>query len=240
MMNPLTTDLGSSLGPSDEMTTTAMNLDSNGKVKAVVGNLVRNWRLLNSSECNMKFFTNLLNRNISTRDFHSFIRKQADIRKVHKGLDKPMTRNAMRSKLSDACAFAHRQRRIVNNLKKDLLKATGNKKRKQRKIVKQIRNKLNEEKIIQQRKDDDKVQRYTSLQSEMLKVTPAQSIQLPASLDQYRDLKAFGPNPAQSYSYDPPMVYHPSIKLTQDEVSVLSKGPKFAVRQKLVREDFVV
>ena len=239
-MKTLTTDPGSSSDPSVNLTTTAMNQVSNGKVKSVVGRLVRNWRQLLASECNMKLFTNLLNRNISTRDIHSFVQKQADIRKVHKGLDKPMTRAAMRSKLNDAAAFTMRQRRVVNSLKKDLLKATGNKKFVQKRIVKQVRDKLFEERNMQLKNDEDKLQRYAKLQSEMLNEAQPQSVQLPASLEMFRSVKAFGPAPTQEFSQDPPRVYDPSIKLDDDELSILSKGPKFAVRQKLVREDFRV
>ena len=126
-----------------------MNIDSNGEVNLVVSELVKNWRKLISSECNIKFFTSLLNNNISTRDIHSFVQKQAELRKVHKKLDKPMTRCAMRSKLNDACAFSVRQRRLVDKIKKRLLNVIGNKRFKFRRIIKQVRAKLEVEKFSQ-------------------------------------------------------------------------------------------
>ena len=216
-MKTLTTDPGSSSDPSVNLTTTAMNQVSNGKVKSVVGKLVRNWRQLLASDRNMKLFTNLLNRNISTRDIHSFVQKQADIRKVHKGLDKPMTRAAMRSKLNDAAAFTMRQRRVVNSLKKDLLKATGNKKFVQKRIVKQVRDKLFEERNMQLKNDEDKLQRYAKLQSEMLNEAQPQSVQLPASLEMFRSVKAFGSRLPRSSAKT-----HPEFMILQSNLMMMS------------------
>ena len=67
MKNTLTTDLGSPFDPSENLLDAAMNSDSNGKVQAVVSKLVRSWRKLNASECNVKFFNSLLDKNICTR-----------------------------------------------------------------------------------------------------------------------------------------------------------------------------
>ena len=118
-----------------------MNYDSNGKVNSVVSQLVINWRKLIGSECNVHLFATLLKKGISTRDIYSFASKQAKLRKVCKSIDMPLTKTAMRSKLNDACAFSARQRRVVNKLKRELLKATGYKRYKQMKILKQIKEK---------------------------------------------------------------------------------------------------
>ena len=218
----------------------AMNYDSDGKVKPVVSELVKNWRKLNSTECNIKLFTSLLNKNISTRDIHSFVQKQADLRKVHKGLDKPMTRAAMRAKLNDACAFSVRQRRIVEKLKKKLFAATGNKRFKQRKIIMQVRVMLEKEKKSQLFKDEEKVKRYALLQSQVDRDAQTKKLELPASLKDFSSLKAFLPEVPQSLKVEPPKIYDERIVLSDDELKLLSKGPKFAVRQKLLEESFKV
>ena len=141
----------SSVEPLDIMTRA---MDSTGKVNTVVCKLVKNWRLLYSTESNIHLFSNLLSKNICTRDIHSFLFKQAKLRKVHKDMDKPMSRAAMRAKLNDACAFANRQRRVVNQIKRELLKAAGNKKSVQREILKQVRAKLTKEKAEQSKIDE--------------------------------------------------------------------------------------
>jgi len=188
----------------------------------------------------MRLFSKLLSNDISTRDIYSFVRKQADLRRVHKIMDKPMTKAAMKSKLNDACAFSVRQRRVVNKLKLDLLKATGNKRYKCRRILKQIKSKMDQEKSQQSHSDDQKFQRYLSLQSKMIIDTQAKTFRIPASIDQFQDIKAFNVPCDSANEVDPPMVYDKSIVLSSDEISILSKGPKFAVRQKLAKESFKV
>ena len=121
-MTTLTTTDGDVSSPQNlNSLTDAMNMDSYGKAKPVVSQLVYNWRKLMKAECNVNLFTNLLKLDISTKDIFFFVQKQADMRKVHKDLDKPLSRMGMRSKLNDACAFVCRQKRIVSRLKRELL-----------------------------------------------------------------------------------------------------------------------
>ena len=55
--------------------------------------------------------------------------------RIYKDFDKSMTRATVRAKLNDACAFSIRQRRDVNKIKRELLKATEYKRFKQRRII---------------------------------------------------------------------------------------------------------
>ena len=240
MINTLTTDLGLPCDSVENLTNTAMNNASNGQVNTVVSKLVKNWRKLVSSECNVRLFRKLLSNDISTRDIYSFVKKQADLKKVHKVMDKPMTKAAMKSKLKDACAFSVRQRRIVNKLKMDLLKATGNKRYTQKRIIRQVKTKIDLEKSQQMQNDDQKFQRYLSLQSRMVLESQSKMFQVPASADQFKDIKAFNVPSDPIAVIDRPVVYDKSIILSDDEMQILSKGPKFAVRQKLVKESFKV
>ena len=66
----------------------------------------------------------------------------------------------------------------------------------------------------------------------------AKSFTVPASISEFSDIKAF--NIAKESVVPPvlPMVYDERIKLSQNEILVLSKGPKFAVRQKIMKENF--
>ena len=100
MMTTQTTDQGNLSFPHSNVDDNAMMPLSDGKAKTVVSRLVKSWRQLIGAECNMVFFSKLLSKNISTRDIHSFIKTQAKLRKAYKGLDKPLSRHAMRSKLN--------------------------------------------------------------------------------------------------------------------------------------------
>ena len=110
--------------PRESMTTDAMNSASDGKAKAVVCKLVSNWRKLIGSESNVHLFAQLIKKGVSTRDIHSFVAKQAKLKKVYRDLDISLSKAAMKGKLKDTLAFNVRQKRMVDKLKKDLYRAT--------------------------------------------------------------------------------------------------------------------
>ena len=87
MTTSLTTDPEQYPAQDVILTSSATTQVSCGKVKTVVSQLVKQWRQLISSECNVKLFSNLLSKNISTRNIHSFVSKQAHLRKIHKCLE---------------------------------------------------------------------------------------------------------------------------------------------------------
>jgi len=119
--------------------------------------------------------------------------------RIYKDFDKSMTRATVRAKLNDACAFSIRQRRDVNKIKRELLKATEYKRFKQRRIINQVRVKMPNESLPQIKKDENKVLRYADLQSKMHQEHQVQELRLPASISQFQDLKAFGPDPNQTF-----------------------------------------
>ena len=55
----------------------AVNVVSYSKVKTVASQLVRQWKILMHSECNIELFANLLKKNVSTREIHDFVSKQS-------------------------------------------------------------------------------------------------------------------------------------------------------------------
>ena len=192
--------------PNREIVGQAMNVASDGKVNTVVSKLVNSWRQLIGSESNVHLFTQLLKKGISTRDVHSFVSKQAKLRKVLKGLDKPLSRAAMRTKLNDACAFNVRQKRVVSKLKRDLFDATGQRVFKQRKIIMQVRAKMDEERKILKKSVLKKVSRYQEIQSLINDDKSIKPSTLPASIQDYSNLKAFSQPEAVDMSPDLPMI----------------------------------
>ena len=149
----LTTDNGNFEIPEVNLLDKAMNNSSNGKAKTVASKLVQNWRILIKSECNVRMFANFIRNGISTRDVQSFVSKQAKLRKIHKDSSEPLSKAAIRSKLNDACAFVSKQKRVVFRLKIELLKAFSNKRFKQKKVLDQIKVKIEEERKSQVQND---------------------------------------------------------------------------------------
>ena len=214
---------------------------SYGQVKAVIGNLVKVWTKLNSTESNIYLFSQLIKRNISTRDVHSFLVKQAKLRKIHTSLDPPMSRAAMKAKLNDAFAHSLRLKQEIVKLKRELLKATGFKRYKQMKIIKQVKSRMNSEKFDLFRENDKKIQRYSDAQKEVLQTEAVFSV--PDSIKEFENLIAFRKDGFVDHSnnlLEPPMICDKKIKLSAAEMAILSRGPKFAVRESLVEENFKI
>ena len=142
---------------------------------------------------------------------------------MYKDLDRPLSRAAMRAKLNDACAFVHRQRRFVTRTKQDLLRALDNKKFKFRRIVKGIRENLSFEKASILAKNASKVEHYVKLQLEMESQQSQRSFVVPSSISRFSSIKAFRKSEEPVLQDDLPMVYDDKIKLSEAEISVLSK-----------------
>ena len=121
-------------------------------------------------------------------------------------------------------------------MKRDLLIALGNKRFLQKKIIKQIRSKITLEREKQEEVDAKKVSRYQSLQAKIELDVSESKFSIPASISQYAGIKAFNKPNIPVVEPEKPVVYCDKIKLTEDEMAILNKGPKFAVRQQSMRE----
>ena len=79
-----------------------------------------------ATEANILLFETLKSMNLATHDVRNFVVKQSNQKRISCPPDLRVQRNAMHSKLSDACAFAKRLRRERDVLKKRLSKKTQN------------------------------------------------------------------------------------------------------------------
>ena len=86
---------------------------SYGKVKSVTGRLVDTWTKLTNTESNIYLFSELIRLGISTNDVHAFLKNQAKLRRINTNLDPPMSKSAMKAKLSDAVSFLNRLKQSV-------------------------------------------------------------------------------------------------------------------------------
>ena len=131
----------------------------------------------------------------------------------------------MRSKLNVACAFMTKQRRKVNGLKKDLLKALDYKRFNHRRIVKQLRLKLSMEKRSQMDNYLKKIDRYEKLQAQMDRMQSDSQFEIPASIAHYKSLKALDPlSNCQKPCVETPTIYDDLIVLSKEQLSLLSRG----------------
>ena len=79
-----------------------------------------------------------------------------------------MSEASMKVKLNDAAAYVCRLKNEISKLKRALLKATGNKRYKQKRIIKQIRNKMLENKMELLMEKDKKIKRHSEIQGVIL------------------------------------------------------------------------
>ena len=79
-----------------------------------------------------------------------------------------MSKAAMKVKLNDAAAYVCRLNNEISKLKRALLKATGNKCYKQKRIIKQIRNKMLENKMELLMENDKKIKIHSEIQGVIL------------------------------------------------------------------------
>ena len=146
----------------------------------------------------------------------------------------------MRSKLNDACAMANRLRQDLRRLKLELLQVVDNKRFKQKRLVRQARQKIESLKHILRAKNEAKVVRYESLQKRRVEAQETSSFVIPDSLEKFKDLKIFSSDNlmVDGAEIDPPMVCDDDISLSHEELLLLSKGPKFSVRKDLKENEF--
>ena len=89
-------------------------------LKTVECQLRMTYEKLAETEANVYIFNTLKGMNLATNDVKNFVRKQTIHKRVQTKPDSKVQNAAMRSKLSDALAFAKRLRQKRNTLKGSL------------------------------------------------------------------------------------------------------------------------
>ena len=204
-------------------------------IKTVECQLERTFEKLAATEANMEMFNTLIKLNLATNDIRNFVLKQTTHKRTSKTPDLKTQRVAMLSKLKDACCFASRLRQQRDTLKTQLAKKYSSKKALGRRIltglVKKYRqcrqNELNEcrKKVdhLKSKNDMDKLIRTA-----------------PENTREFLDIELFD---ADQHSLKPqkpetPFICDPTIKLSEDELALLVKGPKFMFREELSKKKF--
>ena len=93
--------------------------------KSVECQLERTYELLAVTEANIEMFNTLIKLNLATNDVSNFLKKQTIHKRVDVKPDLKVLKHAMRSKLTDACAFSKRLRRKRDVLKSRVAKKLG-------------------------------------------------------------------------------------------------------------------
>ena len=190
----------------------------------------------------------LYKKGLATRDVLSFIENQADQRSTNKFIDAKTCKSAMRAKINDSKEtlkskqLTRRQsiKRFKNNIggKGYKLKKTLNAiRRRQETLLKKL-NEKNDKKIKHlHNKMDELNRKYETGHSK----NKFRSSKVPERLKEYGGLSIFGTPKDLPVKQDlsGPFICHPSIVLSDGEMAILSRDPKFSIMKGVNKLDFL-
>ena len=207
-------------------------------IKTVECRLRLTYKKIAETEGNIYFFTTLKSLGLATHDVANFIRKQTIHKRTKNSPDLKVQRAAMQSKLSDAVAYVKRLRRQRDSLKGKLSRQYGGCKADCRRKLESLVKQDGEVKSLEIMNAKAKIDHYKT-RNEIDKVlvsAPDGTENLLSNVNVFTDdQKNMVPMPPE-----PPFICHESIKLSENEVKILSRGPKFMVRDELDSESFDV
>ena len=189
----------------------------------------------------------MLSRGLATRDVISFVRKQANLRLEIKTLDSQTVKAAMKAKLTDIKINKSRLLSKLGSLKKILLAKFEGKTFKLRRYLNKIKTKPKELELKKIAAFKKKLEHYETNQGDLTYVDkenrrPNFNESIPKNLSAYRQLNIFKHPKDFPKKNDPlgPFICDLSIKLSDDELKVLSKQPKFSIMGDVSRVDMLL
>ena len=188
------------------------------------------------AEARQWLFKKMLKGNIATRDVFAFLEGQAVHRREIKTIDTATLRVAMKAKLADTEKCLKQLHKQAGDIKKEILGEVDNKRFKLRRITRYLKKEPNKMKENLLMKYEKKLRHLRETQKE--RNTGEQvscKTHAPHPLRNYSNLKIFLQSelfPKKEESLGP-FICDPTLKLNNNEKKILSKQPKFSVRQKV-------
>ena len=190
------------------------------------------------AEAVVELFKNLIRHNLATNDVSNFLKKQSIHKRVLSNPDLNVQKTAMRSKFVDALSCVRRLRKDRDTLKRRLAKKHEGRKSLCRRIEDKLFKKYKETKKVQIEANMRKfshIQQKNGLERE-LKSAPPETSEILSSVNIFSEMQN-SVIPEESLG---PFICDPAIKLSENELKILARGPKFMVRDEINQEDFEV
>ena len=206
--------------------------------KSVEGRLWVTLKLLAGTEANIHLFGTLKKIGLATNDVGHFVRKQTIHKKANKSVDSKLKKSAMQSKLGDACAYARRLRQTKNALKNKILDKYRNNRQEGKRVVTEFLQRYRVLKLASIERAEKKIQhlKEKDVLKKSFKVLPRNTSEILSGVNLFlSDQKEVTPEPLVG-----PFICDKSITFTENELKILTKGPKYLVRDELSKEDFKV
>ena len=208
-----------------------------GKLNAVV-------MKIEEAEARINLFQKLKCKNMCTKDIFQAAKSQLRSRRVLTKINRQAIKRDMTLKIRDAGIHLLRLREEKVKIRQQLLRSLGGKTFRLREITK----KQNAEAKIYRRTLDEayrrKIEHYMRDQGELTQTNkdgPALTIDgLNGTVAEKYSAVIAGIDEMEPEKPAPPMICSPDIKLSECELALLSKGPKFSIRPELDSEMFEV
>ena len=192
-----------------------------------------------NAEARLWLFRRMLDQDLATRDIQAFIDRQAELRRDFIDRDLATLRSAMRAKYKDTSLNLRSLRDEICALKKDLLADLDCKKFRLRKLMKDLKSESMKLKNSMIMKYEKKIKHLRSIQKPDVAHTKENrrrsQTTTPYSLAKYKDLTIFKPSTQFPQKEKPlgPFICDPTLALSKEERLILSKQPKFSVREEV-------
>ena len=210
-------------------------------VREVEKQLKRKNKALSELESKVKLFQRMIRNGVSTPDVDSFLRKQTKLKATKNKPSEALRKAAMRSKLDDIRAEIAVKKRERKNLKREWER----KLRKNRdKIAERLVHIKQDAKMNSTSADNRNIDKYKHLRRKQRLGSEKEKCSLLNNVpENIRDIATqvnvfegdLLPEPA-----DGPMVCDKEIKLTQDEVAFLKRGPRYMIRNNFCLDDILL
>ena len=203
--------------------------------KTVEGRLWETMKRLAETEGNLHLFSKLKTLGVGTNDVENFVIKQSGHKRVHASIDAKVRRVAMQSKLADACAYIKRLRQQKNTLKQRLFRKYSSK-MKAKSVMGELVQQFNDLRDKEIEAANGKIAHLKN-KSELCRATKVIPEETRYLLD---GVSVFSEVESNLEAEEPKGLWicHESLKFDEDELALLSRGPKFMVREELSSTDF--
>ena len=218
---------------------TSLSRNSEVTTSVVEGKLNNVIIKLEEAEARLVLFIKRKKRGMCTKDIFQAAKCQLSSRRVFTSLDKKAIKRDMNTKIRDAQAHIVQLKEEKIRLRQQMLTALGGKKYLLRKLTKKLNTDARAYRLSLDKAYIDKIEHYEKEQAE-LRHNPAGDMKgHTGSLEKYISViqRVDMLEPEQPGL---PMICDRNIKLSHNELSLLTKGPKFSVRSELNDEDFEV
>ena len=189
------------------------------------------------TEANVHLFSTLKSLGLATNDVKHFVEKQALHKKMNKSLDVRIVKQCMHSKLVDACAYAKKLRQSKNSQRARVLKKYRNSKAKGKRVLKELLDRYREVKLSKMAESNKKIKFYKEKNElkKSIKQAPVETHEILSGVNLFMDNTNIVPEQPMD-----PFICDKSIRLSKNELLLLSRGPKYMIRGDLSADEFKI